>query len=368
MTRTTELEAMVRATVTDLAAESQARDLMPGVRARARRIRTVHRTGYLAAALAAALVVLVPYLVSRPSTRVEPGPPPNPVPNPVPSLWDTAIRLPGGWVVIGSSYVGSGHNPDPHAWVLDRHTQRYQRLGYPVALPAPTGTRVLVEYPDSTAYALLDLASGDVRELEVRPGVTHPEWSPDGSRIVFTGPLYGYLLVDVATGVVTEHPVDERTYRCNDNCEFTWYPDGVRLVLAQTDPTVAHDEALPDVQRGLQLFDAGTGQPGPLLPVRGIVHAVRDWSPDGRWVAVEGTTGTGPDRAVRAQLVDAVTGQVKAVLPTPPWGTQGWVDPQRLLVRSGAGLCLVDLTGVVSGCAAAPQPPEDGEDVLIGPA
>jgi len=59
---TDDLDRLLRDTVTDLAAESEPKDLMPAVRARARRIRLVHGAGYLAAALTATLLLVVPYL------------------------------------------------------------------------------------------------------------------------------------------------------------------------------------------------------------------------------------------------------------------------------------------------------------------
>lgn len=363
-----DLDALLRDTVSDLAAESRPRDLMPEVRARARRIRTVHRTGYAAVlAVAVVLALLVPYLVTRPG-------PSRPIPIGPPSVSPTAqgdamVRLPGGWVVTGWTYDGSGNATDARARVLDRRTGRYVTLNYPAAWPAPTGTGVLVEYLDSTSYALLDLATGDVRQVAIPQGATHPEWSPDGTRIVFSRPMSGFGVVDVATATVAEHSVDmDQRYRCNDNCEFTWYPDSRRVVLAVTNTTVPYGEGKPDVQRGLQLFDADTGAAGQLLPVHGIVHSVLDWSPSGRYVAVEGIARVpGTVAGAHAVVIEVATGQLVSVLPADaPWGTVGWVNDQNLIVMSTTGLCLVSRAGTMGTCVLVPDP-VPGPSPLFGP-
>lgn len=364
-----ELDSLLRATVADLAAESRPRDLMPGVQARARRIRTVHRTGYLAAALLVVVALLVPYLLARPAHRVEPGPAPAPsrVLPTASGRHDPVIRLPGGWVVTAKNHTGTGE-PQAHAQVLDRRTQRYQELTVPTALPAPTGTQVLIGYLTGGGWALFDLATGDTRPLNIALRDTSPEWSPDARRIVFTDPeTQAFDIVDVASGTVTQHGTDQSKYPLGTF--FTWYPDGTQVVAALIDTSVPANEALPDVERGLQLFDADTGTPGQLLPVHGIVYGVAAWSPDRTKVLVEGTTSRGTNRKRATQVIQVSTGHVTTLLQNVVPQGGGWVDNDRVFVAGTAGLCAVRVASpfTEADCAKPADAYDPTVELLYGP-
>jgi hypothetical protein len=366
---TDDLDRLLRDTVTDLAAESRPVNLMPAVRARARRIRLVHGTGYLAAALAATLLLAIPYLAvhrdhALPPVTVSPAPsPPSPSVAPPPGDLDQPVDLPYGWVVTAASQTSPSQAGS--SYLLDRAAHRYVRLDYPMAWPAPAGPFVAVANPDGTGLGLLDRRTGQVRWLS-GIGPDNPEWSPDGSRLLVTVGHTGFAVVDAATAGVHTHPLDG-TYPCNDSCVVTWYPDGRQVVRAQTDTSVPHDAALPDVQRGLRLFDADTGAPGALLPVHGLVARVGNWSPDRRTVLVTGTVVDGAQRHSRYQLVEAATGRLLATFPGQPWSSW-WVDDQRLLSLSDRlKLCGVGTTGLVETCATLPTAFFQ-LDIAVGPA
>jgi dipeptidyl aminopeptidase/acylaminoacyl peptidase len=368
---TDDLDRLLRDTVTDLAAESQPYDLMPGVRTRARRIRLVHRTGYLAAALTAALLLVVPYLSVRrdhglPAVTVSPSSSsvrPSPSVAPPPANLDGPVAVPYGWVVTAASQTSPSQTGS--SYVLDRATHRYVRLDYPMAWPAPTGPFVAVANLDGSGLGLLDRRTGQVK-WPSRIGPNDPEWSPDGSRLLVTIDRRGFAVIDPVTAAVQAHLLDG-TYTCNDSCAFTWYPDGQHVVLPLTDTSVPHNEALPDVQRGLQLFDAGTGAPGALLPVHGIVARAGNWSPDHRTVLVTGTVVDGAKRHSQYQLVETSTGRVLTAFPGQPWSSW-WVDNQRLVSLSDRlKLCGVATSGVVDTCATLPTAFFQ-LDIAIGPA
>jgi dipeptidyl aminopeptidase/acylaminoacyl peptidase len=355
------LDRLLRDTVTDLAAESEPRDLMPEVLARARRIRRRQWSGSVAAVVTAALLLAVPYLTVRhhrdaPTVTVSPSSSPAPLPSPSPSVapapanLDQPVALPYGWVVTAASQTNSTQGGS--SYVLDRTTRRYVRVDYPIAVPAPTGTLVAVASATDDAIGLLDRRTGRVA-WPLGAGPSSPEWSPDGGRLLVTLDYRGFAVVDAATGAVHTHLVGD-AHPCNDDCAFTWYPDGKRVVRAETDKSVPHNEALPDVQLGLRLFDATTGAPGDLITARGIVARVGNWSPDRGTVLVTATVVDGANRHLRYQLVESATGRVLTDFAGPPQ-TTWWVDGQHLLTQTDRlKLCGVRTTGQAESCATLP--------------
>jgi hypothetical protein len=349
---TEHLDRLLRDTVTELAAESEPRDLMPQVLARARRIRRRQWSGYLAAALTVLLLLTVPYLSTRNRTvpPITVSPAPSVSTAPPPENLDKPVALPYGWVVSAASQTSVAQGG--YSYVLDRTTHRYTRLDYPMAVPAPTGPLVAVASLNGEGVGLLDRGTGHVTWPE-RVAPNSPAWSPDGTRLLVTIDYRGFAIIDAATAEVHTHLVDDN-HPCNDDCTFTWYPDGKQVVRSVTDTSVPHNEALPDVQRGLQLFDADTGAAGALLPVHGIVARVGDWSPDRRTVLVTGTVVNGATRHSGYQMVESATGRVLAAFPGHPW-TTWWVDDRHLLTMSDRRkLCGVRTTGEPESCATLP--------------
>jgi dipeptidyl aminopeptidase/acylaminoacyl peptidase len=234
-----------------------------------------------------------------------------------------------------------------------------------MAVPAPTGPLIAVASLNGEGVGLLDRRTGHVTWPE-RVAPNSPEWSPDGTRLLVTIDYRGFAVIDAATFEVRTHLVDG-DHPCNDDCTFTWYPDGKQVVRAETDTSVPHNEALPDVQRGLRLYDATTGAAGALLPVHGMVKRVGNWSPDRQTVLVTGTVVNGASRHSGYQLVESATGRVLAPFPGQPW-TTWWVDDRHLLTLSDRlKLCGLRSTGEPESCAALPSAFFQ-LDLAVGPA
>lgn len=117
-------------------------------------------------------------------------------------------------------------------------------LAVTAGTPAPTEAQVdarLLRYPDVSATQIAFVYGGDIwvvektggtaRKLSSPPGEeSFPRFSPDGSRIAFSGNYDGNTDVYVVPAMggeptrVTHHPGDDRV--------VDWTPDGSRLLLA----------------------------------------------------------------------------------------------------------------------------------------
>jgi dipeptidyl aminopeptidase/acylaminoacyl peptidase len=125
-----------------------------------------------------------------------------------------------------------GSPPSALAWSPDG-----QRIAF-ARVPAPQSGRL-----DSTSLAVVDIASGTVRDLTgVARFENHPEWSPDGRTISYWAPREGRgdinwvqeVHVVPATGgkgrSVT-HALDRMAFHGQ------WFPDSKRLLVAANDRT-----------------------------------------------------------------------------------------------------------------------------------
>ncbi len=163
-----------------------------------------------------------------------------------------------------------------------------------------------------------DVESGAVRMLEDGP-VRPPErpWSPDGDTIAYFAPGYqtdAIWLTDVHGNARELVPAD---FGASD---VAWSPDGARLAVTRDlSPDYPEDWGEPgahaDVpdENGVYLVDAAGGEPEPLVLVDAIEDAWDDalgispsqgspdatgvtgvrniqWSPDGRYLALQPTT------------------------------------------------------------------------------
>ncbi|MET7966034.1 hypothetical protein [Micromonospora sp. NPDC005305] len=326
----TSLDETLRTAVRELAdGAGPAPDLAARSLGRGRRLRRRRRVTAAAAALVAVAAVTLPFVLFRP--RPTPPPPvtttPSPAVRPTPGAdWARKpLMLPGDWVVTRAQATdGSGKGV-----LLDRGRARYFSTNryYGIA-PAPTGS--LVAVTDAThprQVGIIDLTSGKTRWYEVGRTFTGPTWSPDGRRLLLTGPLdhFGFVVLDL-DGTRKTHPVDMKRFLCTDYCFFVWTRDGREVALQQTDPNRTRSESARHPRRGVQLFSADDGRPTRFEPVPGDPAGPWAWSPDGKHVVVQGQQ--------EPLLVETATGRVVNPLPT---ADVVWVTDDRLLYRRPNG-------------------------------
>ncbi|MGI5212621.1 hypothetical protein [Plantactinospora sp. CA-290183] len=342
---TRDADRLLRQAVHDLAAEARPSTDLAAVAVRqGRRIRMRRRAGGVATALLAVAVIAAPFVWLRPGADPRPvaEPPPAqvgaaPRPTPTPTLWQPGaeprptadwlaapLALPAGWTVIGATTTGKSGR----GYLLDGADGRYlETTGkYDEVWASPTGDLAAVRaYNRPNETGLLEVPGGTVRWARTGPQTLPPQWSPDGSRLLLT-------LVDRERGAVISFGILDRDLRfrhyavktstpaCPDSCRFTWLPNGKEVALPQPDLTAGRPEDAPPPHSGLQVFAVGSPAPNRTVPARGTVSGPAAWSPNGRFVVVDGEQ--------TPQLVDVATGSVLRELPS---ADVHWVDDARLL-------------------------------------
>jgi len=134
---------------------------------------------------------------------------------------------------------------------------------------------VYVRYPEGTLWR----AKPDGTEAAQLTGpslrVALPHWSPDGTRIAFSGSRPGRpwnLYVAPSTGGPAEQLSTGSLY----DLDPTWSPDGTRLAFGQTRPE--GDRRVCSIQ----LLDVASRKVTPLPGTDGICYP--RWSPDGKYL------------------------------------------------------------------------------------
>jgi len=134
----------------------------------------------------------------------------------------------------------------------------------------------------------------DEEELILCSPITNLAWSPDGSKIAFTGYLQGFdhpadiYVVDINTKKVTNLT---NTPDISENGPIVWSPDGTYLVYEVVDTQIAESGSAEDIHH-LWLMKAD-GSERRLLNTRPCQNAV--WSPDGQFILAMGWF-SGPER------------------------------------------------------------------------
>jgi serine/threonine protein kinase/Tol biopolymer transport system component len=171
-----------------------------------------------------------------------------------------------------------------------------------------------VAFPENTLWR--SRADGSERQQLTYPPMEAelPRWSPDGTRIVFSGSRPGkarkIYLISAAGGNVQELMQEERT-----EADPTWSPDGNSLVFGRM-PSLEFGSA---GQVNIQILDLRSNQLSTLPDSDGL-YSPR-WSPDGRYIAAM------PSDSSKLMLFDFTTKKwselAKGGIAFPNWSQDG---------------------------------------------
>jgi WD40 repeat protein len=158
---------------------------------------------------------------------------------------------------------------------------------------SPDGTRVVSECTVGESYdaVVWDVVTGDqiIRFTEHTLPVSRPDWSPDGARIVSGSFDTTVRIWDAETGKeYLVYPGHNETV-----WDAEWSPDGTRIASGDEDGF-------------LHIWNAETGEEVYRFEITGgIIHV--EWSPDGKYVIVGGTTKVPEIRRVWQSTEELIT-------------------------------------------------------------
>jgi WD40 repeat protein len=210
------------------------------------------------------------------------------------------------WAPTGAAlaYVAAGRAKWA-LWRIDPATRTRKELANDVVAgvrPAwsPNGYTVAFSHQDPTGYRVYTVTGGGAAERLIGAGFD-PEWAPDGSKLVFTGP--GGVTVANADGT-------GRTMLAAAGGSPSFSPDGTRIAFernggiwvmnadgrGQTQLTAGHDDLLPEWSPGGTLIAFERGEPRQPYVVNpdgsGLwkvsswrAEGELDWSPDATKIA-----------------------------------------------------------------------------------
>jgi TolB protein len=179
----------------------------------------------------------------------------------------------------------------------------------------------------------------------IRSNVSHPSWSPDGSRVAFLG-QHGFYVADVNG----RHLRIVLRASCASGADDAWSPDGSLLAITVFSGSGPSQLALvPMGGNGRQPARVITDHPG------GASDPA--WSPDGKWLAYAVRDGTSVDLYVMQadgsaprRLVN--TGMVRA----PAWSPDGRHLAYLSLQGSAFELWVLDVEETSAGDLEARNP------------
>jgi len=342
---TTRLDHLLRDTLTELADEARPAanpTLARTALRRAGRMRARRRAGTAAAVAVAVLAAggLGSSLLPEAGRR---GPSVGASVHATPELPASGPLTVAGRLVVLAARSADGRS----TIVYDRAHDRYTRVPSTDVVPAPAGNRVAVQATRPEQLTIVDLTTGISVPVFGEPARWPVSWSPDGRQLAVlalgTNNPDQLMVIDAVTGASrTVASLDPSN--CGEYCFATWHPDGSELAVA--------------VQRGLQLYAVEDGHQTRLLPVHGGVAGLHDWSPDQRYVVVDG-------QQHRTQVVQVATGTVVGTLPGADAKRVYWSGPGRLAVPQAGGVDLYTPDG--HHVDRVPLPPDfapDGPVVL----
>lgn len=365
------VDGLLRDAVRDLAGRARPVALADAAIAQGRRLRR-RRASLIAAG--AAMVVAASLVVPSVLLRGDPAPigaaPTNqPTTNapatPAPAVLGT---LPAGLIVGAITLAGSGAGSDPvsgepvpdqtPSLVWNRVEQRYVEVPYPEAIPSPSGTVASVMDPYEDRYGLLDIASGQVRWLDLlangrATASSLPAWSPDGRHLAIPefpkDGDFAVVIVDATDGSMRRLTLSWEAFYCAELCLFGWRDaDTLTLPIGRN-----VSEALAPTYSGVRQISVVDGRHVGNVDLPGAYVSGDDWSVDGRYVMLTTANGT-TDRIVRHIVYDTV--EQREIGPgTDPLDTV-WVSPTEWLdTSSDREIRLRGLDGATRATYTAPE-------------
>jgi hypothetical protein len=191
-------------------------------------------------------------------------------------------RANGPIVVVAGDPPNTGLHPHEHLEFVPIDGSAVVRLTpdrpgwFSGMTAAPDGSRIAYTYQEKDAHAVLtvlDLATGDVRDLVRDSSVAGPAWSPDGSSIA-----YWDWLDDPGVWIVPADGSGKPVLVAGSQGvagDPSWSPDGSAIAFEAFD-----DRGRPAVLT----VDIASGQMRKLAPTDGDTPADPVWSPDGAHV------------------------------------------------------------------------------------
>jgi Tol biopolymer transport system component len=219
---------------------------------------------------------------------------------------------PDNWRLVYASYR-SQSSWELYAYDLRRGTEQQLtsfegEAHFPAWSPVPGDTRIVFEgrafEPQrATNIWLLDVASGEVTQLTRGGSDTRPNWSPNGTKILFgratkdtsgdgiitVSDAADIYVLDLASGEETNLT---STPDAND-FNFAWSPDGQWIVFTSVRRDVNEDGAINlNDSENLFMIPASGGEER-TLDMRGLPVFSPSWSPDGRFILLLVVEGPG---------------------------------------------------------------------------
>ena len=204
---------------------------------------------------------------------------------------------------------------------------------------------------------LIDPAGFDLAHLatDLRANPKNwPEWSPDGSMIVFTGGGEGGF--DLYRMNADGGEVERLTTRPGDEFAPDWSPDGARIAFA------FDDLGAPDFTSGLETITPDGAEQNQIITRRNENVDSPQWSPDGSRIAFTTWVGEGGSATPTANVVD-IDGENLVRLRDAPAVVVGWTPEGRVVLSGDGSLSTIEPDGSKQRVLMR-DPPNDGEVVM----